>query len=70
MIEPCEEIKKVEQRYEKALDEMEKHYKDVLEQIRAEIDGIEINGQVDEHTLFIRSGEQVKQMALDIISLL
>ena len=38
-----------------------------LEQIRAEIDGIEINGQVDEHTMFIRSGEQVKQMALDII---
>ena len=38
-----------------------------LEQIRAEIDGIEINGQVDEHTMFIRAGEQVKQMALDII---
>lgn len=38
-----------------------------LEQIRAEIDGIEINGQIDEHTSFIRSGEQVKQMALDII---
>ena len=39
----------------------------VLEQIRAEIDGIEINGQVDEHTMFIRSGEQVKKMALEII---
>lgn len=38
-----------------------------LEQIGAEIDRIEINGQVDEHTLFVRSGEQVKQMALDII---
>ena len=38
-----------------------------IEQIRAEIDGIEINGQVDEHTMFIRTGEQVKQMALDII---
>ena len=37
MIEPCEEIKRVEQRYEKALDDMEKHYKDVLEQIRDEI---------------------------------
>lgn len=36
-------------------------------QIRAEIDGIEINGQVDEYTMFIRTGEQVKQMALDII---
>ena len=40
---------------------------DVFEQIRAEIDGIEINGQVDEHTMFIRTGEQVKQMALEII---
>lgn len=40
---------------------------DVFEQIRAEINGIEINGQIDEHTMFIRTGEQVKQMALDII---
>lgn len=39
----------------------------VLDKIRAEIDGIEINGRVDEHTLFIRTGEQVKQMTLDII---
>jgi len=39
----------------------------VLEKIRAEIDEIEINGQVDEHTMFIRTGEQVKQMALEII---
>ena len=38
-----------------------------LEKIRAEIDVIEINGQVDEHTAFIRTGEHVKQMALDII---
>ena len=38
-----------------------------LEKIRAEINGIEINGQVDEHTMFIRTGEHVKQMALDII---
>lgn len=38
-----------------------------LEQIRAEIDGIEINGQVDEHTMFIRSGVEVKKMALEII---
>lgn len=38
-----------------------------LEQIRAEINGIEINGQIDEHTMFIRSAEQVKQMALDVI---
>lgn len=41
--------------------------KSVHEQIRAEIDGIDINGQVDEHTMFIRTGEQVKQMALEII---
>lgn len=38
-----------------------------IEKIRAEIDVIEINGQVDEHTAFIRTGEHVKQMALDII---
>ena len=40
---------------------------DVLDKIRAEICGIAINGQVDEHTSFIRTGEQVKQMALNII---
>ena len=39
----------------------------VLDKIRAEIDEIEINGQVDEHTMFIRTGEQVKQMALEVI---
>lgn len=39
----------------------------VLDKIRAEITAIAINGQVDEHTAFIRTGEQVKQMALDII---
>ncbi len=38
-----------------------------LDKIRAEISAIAINGQVDEHTMFIRTGEQVKQMALDII---
>lgn len=38
MIEPCEEVKRVEQRYEKALDDMEKHYKDVLDKIRTEIE--------------------------------
>ena len=41
--------------------------KDVLDKIRAEIEAIAINGQVDIHTAFIRTGEQVKQMALDII---
>lgn len=39
----------------------------VLDKIRAEIDGIEINGQVDIHTSFVRTGEHVKQMTLDII---
>ena len=38
-----------------------------LDKIRAEVTAIAINGQVDEHTMFIRSGEQVKQMALEII---
>ena len=38
-----------------------------IEQIRAEIEAIEINGQVDEHTMFIRTGEQIKNMALRII---
>lgn len=40
---------------------------DAIENIRAEITAISISGQVDEHTMFIRSGEQVKQMALEII---
>lgn len=40
---------------------------DVLDKIRTEINGIEINGQVDEHTMFTRAGEQIKQMALEII---
>ena len=39
----------------------------VLDKIRAEITAIAINGQVDEHTMFIRAGGEVKQMALDII---
>ena len=51
----------------RGIERTQKEINAVLEQIRAEIDGIEINGQVDEHTMFIRSGEQVKQMALEII---
>ena len=39
----------------------------VLDKIRSEVTAITINGQVDEHTMFIRTGEQVKQMALGII---
>lgn len=40
---------------------------DVLDKISAEVATIAINGQVDKHTMFIRTGEQVKQMALEII---
>lgn len=39
----------------------------ILDKISSEIVAIDINGQVDEHTAFIRTGEQVKQMALDVI---
>lgn len=105
MIEPCEEIKRleqryekilddeikrVEQRYEKIIDDTEKYYKDVLDKIRAEIlsigkyesckaqtynlnkirsevAAINIYGHVDAHTMFIRTGEQVKRVVLEII---
>ncbi len=40
---------------------------DMLDKIRSEITAIAINGQVDAHTMFIRTGEQVKQVALEII---
>lgn len=40
---------------------------DVLDKIRAEIEAIAINGQVDAYTMFTRAGEQIKKMALDII---
>lgn len=40
---------------------------DVLDKIRSEIDGIEINGRVDEHIMFVRTAEQVKGMTLEII---
>lgn len=41
--------------------------KEVLDKIRAEIAKIATSEQIDEYTLFIRTGEQVKQMALNII---
>ena len=47
MIEPCEEVKRVEQRYEKALDDMEKHYKDVFDKIRAEIEDYVCNHETN-----------------------
>lgn len=39
----------------------------VLNKIRAEIDGIEITGQIDEHTSFIRTGDSVKKIVLEIL---
>ena len=39
----------------------------VLDKIRAEIDAIETHGQIDEHTLFARGAEEVKNMVLEII---
>ena len=41
--------------------------RETIEDIKAEIQAIEINGQVDEHTMFISSGVGVKNMALEII---
>ena len=38
-----------------------------FEDIRAEIEDIQINGQIDSHTAFVRTGEQVKNMVLEII---
>ena len=40
---------------------------EVLDKIKAKVAAIAVNGQVDEHTMFIRTGEQVKQMVLNII---
>ena len=52
----------------KLIDEDRKKQKsDVLDKIRLEIASIDVNGQVDEHTMFVRTGEQVKQIALNII---
>ena len=39
----------------------------VLEDIKGEINAIEIRGQVNGHTMFIRGGSEVKNMALEII---
>ena len=38
-----------------------------LDDVKAEIEQIEINGQVDEHTMFIRGGEEVKNLVFGII---
>lgn len=56
-------------RYNEALDMAIKalEQKSVLDKIRAEIKAIAINGQLDEHTMFMRAEEQVKQMTPEII---
>ena len=41
--------------------------KSVIEDIKAEIEEIEINGYVDKNTEFIRTGGQVKNLVLQII---
>ena len=58
-----------EEEYRKMMDikNSERHIQKVYKEIRAEIEAIEINGQVDEHTMFIRTGEQIKNMVLEII---
>ena len=38
-----------------------------LDNLRAKINAIEISGQIDEHTLFARSADGVKNMVLEII---
>lgn len=39
----------------------------MFDNIRAEIAAIDITGRVDEHTMFVRGGKEIKQMALKII---
>lgn len=57
--------------FEKITDDLEKMFMDemkgVLDILRAEVAAIDTSGQVDEYTKFIRTGEQIKQMVLDII---
>lgn len=40
---------------------------DAMDKIRVGINGIEITGQIDEHTSFIRTGDSVKKIALEVI---
>jgi len=64
---PCDIEQISSARYNNGFYDGKKAMEEKLEQIRAEIDGIEIDGQIDIHTMFTRTGEQVKKMALDII---
>lgn len=68
MIEPCEEVKRVEQRYEKALDDMEKRYKDVLDKIREEIENL---NPVDYGSMFsYESHNGAKYMKDDVLCII
>lgn len=40
----------------------------ILDKIKDEIDGIELSGYIDDHTMFIRTAEQVKNIVLVIIN--
>ena len=62
MTEPCEEVKRVEQRYEKALDDMEKHYKGVLDKIRAEIESKEMIETTSEREFYNMALNDVLQI--------
>ena len=39
----------------------------LFDKIKTEINAIEISGQIDEHTMFVRSADGVKEMVLNII---
>lgn len=39
----------------------------ILDNIRSEIDGIELSGHIDDHTMFVRTADQLKNMVLCII---
>ena len=60
-----------EKKYSTMIDEIANlkalNQESILDKISSEVTSIAINGQVDEHTMFIRTGEQVKQMTLKII---
>lgn len=56
----------IDERYELEYEDA-KPKTDVLDKIRAEIEAISVYGQVDKYTMYTRMGEQVRQVALDII---
>ena len=67
VIDACEQSINILEAVDRIMDLPSIEQEPILDKIRAEIDGIEINGQVDIHTSFVRTGDHVKQMALDII---